>query len=353
VLSTEDLPTVAVAEPVGEEASRAPVWAITLGLAGSLAVLVAGLESWFGLGGTPRLIVCGLALVGTAVLGLRFLHRIFGAEAHVELWLSAGWLGLLTLAAIFADLLPLAEAREPKNTLTDPILLRPDLFSHHPFGTDRLALDILGGVIYGARVSLVVGVGAVAIGMAIGLPLGMLAGYYRRHVETAIDFVTNVMLAFPPIVLLLAMVSVVKPSMYTVAGILGVITIPIYIRIAKLNTTQYAKRDFILAAQVSGAKNRRILARELLPCVLPPVLAYGVVVVAVAIVAEASLSFLGLSIQRPEPTWGNMIAAGQDTYTKNPHLVFVPGTVLVVTVLALNHVNQVLRRRASGQSPQL
>ncbi|HEY3483964.1 MAG TPA: ABC transporter permease [Ilumatobacteraceae bacterium] len=309
-----------------------------------LAVFVVACYSWLGVGGGLRvaLIVLSLALVFAA--GWRLLrHRWEGQK--LALWLSLGWLGLVGGAAVFADVLPIGEARNPSKTLADPILVRPDLLSSHPLGTDRAALDMLGGVVYGARVSLVVGFGAVALGLVIGVPIGIAAGYFRRKFETATDFVTNVMLAFPPIILLLAMVSIVSPSMFNVAIALGVLMIPIYVRIAKLNTLTYAEREFVRAAEVIGASRRRILAHEIFPCVVLPVGAYAVVVLAGAIVAEASLSYLGLSIQRPEPTWGNMIAAGQDSFRDNPHLVFVPGTVLVATVLALNTLSNVLRRR--------
>ncbi|WP_205528464.1 ABC transporter permease [Desertimonas flava] len=313
-------------------------------LVAGLAGFVVGCYSWLGVAGGGRVGVTVVSLAVTGVAAWRLLrHRWSGQQ--LGLWLSLGWLSLVAGAAIFADVLPLREAREPSKTLADPILLRPDLLSSHPLGTDRAALDMLGGVVYGARVSLTVGFGAVALGLVIGVPIGIAAGYFRRRYETAIDFVTNVMLAFPPVILLLAMVSIVSPSMFNLAVALGVLMVPIYVRIAKLNTLTCAERDFVRAAEVIGATRRRILAHEIFPCVVPPVGAYAVVVLASAIVAEASLSYLGLGIQRPEPTWGNMIAAGQDSFRDNPHLVFVPGTALVATVLALNTLSNVLRRR--------
>ncbi|HRE01862.1 MAG TPA: ABC transporter permease [Ilumatobacteraceae bacterium] len=339
-VATGDSPAVTVAGRARRSA------ALGAGALVSLVVLIAALYSWVGLTGNVRLFVA----LGSAALAARLLWAAARTcWPHVDLGLrsSAAWLIVLVTAAVFAGLLPLAEARDPSKTLTGPTLLRPDLFSGHPFGTDRIALDLLGGVLYGARVSMVVGLGAAAVGLLVGLPVGMAAGYLRGGFEVVIDFATNVMLAFPPIILLLAMVSVMRPSIVNVAVALGVISIPIFVRIAKLNTTTFASREFVTAAVAVGASRRRVLVRELLPCVLPPVLTYGVLVVAVAIVAEASLSFLGLSIQRPEPTWGNMIAAGRDSYTTNPH------PVLVVTVLALNNVNQALRKRFDAQDAKL
>jgi peptide/nickel transport system permease protein len=352
VLTAEAAPAVDVAQPVDALTSRTRAWPLAVVGVAAAAVCVAALYSLAGLDGNVRLFTAGVA---GAVAGVSWWRAASRWWPGVDLGsrVSVAWLAVLGLAAVLAGVLPLPEARDPSKTLTSPTLLRPDLLSGHPLGTDRLGLDLLGGVVYGARVSLVVGLGAAAVGLLIGLPIGMLAGFLRGRVETIVDFVTNVMLAFPPIILLLAMVSVVRPSVTNVALVLGVISVPVYVRISKLNTVMYAERDFIPAAVVAGATKRRILARELLPCVLPPVMTYGVLVIAVAIVAESSLSFLGLSIQRPEPTWGNIIAAGRDSYTTNPHLVFVPGAVLVVTVLALNRVNQALRRRSDPQDSKL
>jgi peptide/nickel transport system permease protein len=271
------------------------------------------------------------------------LKLTIGEHAQTGLYLSIVWLIIVVLAAIFANVLPVSEARDTSLTITEPSLLRPDLFSSHPLGTDRQSLDILGGIIYGARVSLIVGLGAVSIGLVIGGFFGMVAGYYRGKVEAVINLFTDVLIAFPPLILLLALVSVLEPSVRNVTIGLAVLSIPIYVRLAKANTLQYAQREFVLAARAMGAKHRRIIFRELLPNVLPSLVSYAFVVVAVLIVAEASLSYLGLSIQRPEPTWGNMIAAGEDSFQRHPHLVFVPGTVLFLTVFALNRVGESAR----------
>jgi peptide/nickel transport system permease protein len=152
------------------------------------------------------------------------------------------------------------------------------------------------------------------------------------------------MLAFPPLLLLLAMVAVLQPNVRNVTIGLAVLVIPTYIRLVRANTIRFAQREFVTAAKAIGASNRRIILRELLPNVLLPVLSYGFLIIAVLIVAEASLSFLGLSIQRPNPTWGNLIAAGQNDFDHNPHLVFAPGLVLFITVFALNQVGDQLRR---------
>lgn len=288
------------------------------------------------------LVLAGLGLVYTGVDRLGRL--LLGERFETALWVSVLWLSLVTLAAIVADALPLAESRNVSRTLTTPTLLRPDLLSEHPLGTDRQGLDILGGVIYGARVSLVVSLGAVAIGMTIGGFIGIAAGYYRGKIEAVVNLLADSMLAFPPLILLLGMVAVLEPSVRNVTIALGVLGIPTYIRLSRANAMVFAQREFVLAARALGAKNPRIIFRELLPNVALPVVSYGFIVVGALIVAEASLSFLGLSIRRPNPTWGNMIAAGQGDFDRHPHLVFAPGIVLFLTVFALNRVGDKARK---------
>ncbi|MDF3308182.1 ABC transporter permease [Rhodococcus sp. T2V] len=221
----------------------------------------------------------------------------------------------------------------------------PNPLSAHPLGTDRQGLDILSGVIFGARTSLTVGFGAVLMGITIGGILGLLAGYYRGKTDTILNFLNDSLLAFPPLILLLALSSVVQPNVRNVTVALGVLAVPTFFRLARANTMTYSQRNFVLAAKALGATSPRILGREIVPNVLASTIAYAFVVVAVLIVAESSLSFLGLSIQRPEPTWGNMIAAGQTDLAKHPHLVFVPGVILFLTVLSLNQIGDWAQRK--------
>ena len=280
------------------------------------------------------LIFQGWKRVGTAVWGPGF---------DGGLILCVGWFLLVVLAAIFADVLPLAEAKDVSQTLRTPSLQRPDLFSDHPLGTDRLGLDILGGVVHGARISLVVGFGAVLIGMVVGGAIGIAAGFYRGKFEAVVNLIVDSTLAFPPLVLLLAVVAVLTASVETLTIALAILGVPTYVRLAKANTLVFAQREFVLAARALGDRNRSIMLRELLPNVLLPVVSYGFIVVAVLIVAEASLSFLGLSIQRPQPTWGNMVAAGQADFQRHPHLVAIPGMVLFLTVYSLNRIGEKAR----------
>lgn len=268
----------------------------------------------------------------------------FGVGFEPGVWLAASWLAIVVLAAALADILPLPEGREPARALEAPILQGIDLFSAHPLGTDRQGLDLLSGVVYGARVSLVIGLGAAGIGLVVGGLLGVVAGYYRRKLDALLNLGNDALLAFPPLILLLALSAVVHPEVGTITLVLGVLAVPTFFRIARANTMVYAQRPFVFAAKALGARGSRILFRELVPNVALSVLSYAFIVVAVLIVAEASLSFLGLSIPRPEPTWGNMIAAGQQDFQEHPHLVFGPGAVLFLTVLALNRIGDWTRR---------
>lgn len=315
----------------------------------SLVVAVAGVAALtVGAGGSalPLNVRIGIGLVGiiAALRGAKaFASAVLGRPVDIGFWLASLWLGLLFLAAIFADLLPLGEASDVSKTLLEPTLVRPDLLSNHPLGTDRQGLDIFAGVIYGARVSLTVGLGAVAIGAIGGGAIGLIAGFYRGWVDRVVSILSDSMMAFPPLVFLMAMVAVLQPNARNVTIALGIISIPSYLRLVRANTMTLAKREFVLASRALAADDRRIIVREILPNVVLPVVSYSFVIVAVLIVSEATLSFLGLSVQRPTPTWGNLISAGQSDFDRYPHLVFGPGAVLFFTVFALNRVGDRLR----------
>ena len=287
----------------------------------------------------PRVISVAAGIVVT-YWGLdRFLRRVVRPDFDTGLFVALVWLVVLVLAAIFADLLPLKEARDASKTFSEPVAARPDLFSAHPFGTDKFGLDLLGGVIYGARLSLEIALGATAIGLVIGGLIGVCAGYFRGKLDSTIGVLTNSMLAFPPLILLIALMVALRPSVPNLIAALAILGIPTYIRLARANTMTVAQREFVLAARSLGAKERRIVMRELVPNIALPLVSYAFIIIAVIIVAEGSLSFLGLSIPRPEPTWGNMIYAGSQDLQTIPHLVFVPATVMFVTVFALNRVS--------------
>ncbi|MEW9547389.1 dipeptide/oligopeptide/nickel ABC transporter permease/ATP-binding protein [Nonomuraea sp. NPDC050783] len=261
-----------------------------------------------------------------------------GRRLGLGLWLAAGWIGLVLLAALLADVLPLARFDA---TLAGPPQSGPSLA--HPFGTDGLGRDVLSRVVHGARVSLGVGVGAVLLGLAVGAPLGLLAGYRRRAADAVIMAVNDVAQAFPALVFALAVVAFAGANLRNVVVVLGVLGVPSWVRLVRGATLSQAEREFVLAARVLGARDRRILWREVVPNVAVPASSYAFIGMAVVIVAEGSLAFLGLSVQAPTPTWGGLINEGRTLMETAPHVVLAPSVVMFLTVLSFNLVGDRLR----------
>lgn len=260
----------------------------------------------------------------------------------ILVYLSYAWLIVMIGAAIFADLLPLAPNSIPVGPPRQPPQLGPlDLLA----GTDNLGRSILSRCVYGAQVSLLIGTVATLIGSVIGAGIGMLGGYFQRRADAGIRLLSDAMLAFPPLILLMALTAVFSPGLGILMVGLSLVIIPSFIRLARANTLTWTAREFVLAARNMGAGHGRILGKEILPNVLPPLLAYLPIVMAALIVAEGSLSFLGLGIPPPTPSWGGMISDGKDSLAEAPHLVFVPATVIFCTVFALNQAGDHLRGR--------
>lgn len=300
-------------------------------------------------------------------------------------WIAAGWVILISLAAFLAPFLPLQEYDktsrvppklgplqtyyvannyDPANDLNQP---RPfqfidqcqeritDLGGEVPgerfctqqvaiLGSDSLGRDIFSRIIYGARVSLQVGLGAVMLGMFVGGTIGIIAGYFRGRIETVLMGIMDILLAFPALLLALAIVTFTeKKTTLVVVFAIGLIGIPPVARLIRANTLVYAQREFVLAARTLGASNARVILREVLPNVALPGMSFAVIGVAVAIVAEGGLAFLGLSVQPPLPTWGGMINDGRASLEDAPHITFIPSMVMVATVLALNFAGDRLR----------
>jgi peptide/nickel transport system permease protein len=283
------------------------------------------------------------------VAGLTLSYRGIGAAAHairngpvdVLFGMSVTWIVLLGGAALLAPVLPLGVYADTAKTLNTPGYLRPDLFSAHPFGTNQFGLDMLARVVWGARDSLLASIVAVAVGTLIAVLLGVLAGYFAGWTDRVIGVWTNVGLAFPPLVLLLAVAVVLRRSLLGITIALTLLVIPGAIRVARANTLTFAQREYTFTARILGASRWRVLRREILPNVVAPMVGLGLLSIPLLIVAESSLSFLGLGIPAPQPTWGNMIAEGANgVFETNPHIVLVPGTVLFATVFSLNIIAQ-------------
>ncbi len=253
-------------------------------------------------------------------------------------WLAAGWIGVVVVAAATADLLPL-----PSPTDMDMLGRRMPPSAAHWLGTDGLGRDMLARLIHGARISLTVGIVAPLIGLLVGGALGILAGYFRGHLETAVVGSVDVLLAFPPLVLALAVTAYLGQTVANLTYIIGVLSIPAFTRVARAATLSIAQREFILAARAMGATEPRILVRELLPNVILPMLAFFLLAVAVTIVVEGALSFLGLGVPPPAPSWGGMIGEGRESLEIAPRIAFLPAAAMFLTVLAFNIVGDTLR----------
>ncbi|MFC0527710.1 ABC transporter permease [Phytohabitans kaempferiae] len=328
-------------------------------VAAGAALLVAGaVLLWValvpagGLGNLLKLLLV-LAAIGLAGQGVRRIGAgIRGGEFDAGFWLSIAWLAGLAAAAALADLLPLGNATDTTQTIGQAGYATPDLLSAHPLGTNGFGLDLLARSVYGARVSLLTVGLTVAVSLLVGGTIGMVAGYFRRSVDLVIGVFADAALVIPALVLLIAFAAVLGPPTTVGEAVLknglalAVVGIPTMIRLARANTMVYAQREFVLASRAMGAKHLRVLRREILPNVALPLVSYAFIVAAVLIVAEGSLAFLGLGLQQPEPSWGNMVAeGGLRELRQHPHVPLVPGAFMFLTVYSLNVVGERARAR--------
>ncbi|ALJ21204.1 ABC transporter permease [Microbacterium sp. No. 7] len=262
-------------------------------------------------------------------------------KRSIIVMLSYAWLALIVLLAIFANVLPIASFDEA----VGPPRLSPQLGGdiNLLLGTDGIGRSLLSRTIFGAQVSLVIGAVAGLAGFTIGTTLGLLGGYLGKRVDNVVTLVADVLLAFPGMVLLLALTAIFTPSVPTLLVGLSLLAVPTFTRLSRANTIAWSNREFVRAAKNMGAGNTRILIKEILPNVIPALTAYLPLVIAALIVAEGSLSFLGLGVPPPTPSWGGMINAGRDTLGTAPHITMVPAAAIFLTVFSLNHAGDHLR----------
>ena len=259
----------------------------------------------------------------------------------IAVWLSVGWLVVLALAAVFADVLPLYD---PADTRAGIPLSIPT--SQNWLGTDQLGRDLLSRTIYGARVSLVVGLAAVVLSSLVGGAIGVLAGYLQRRVEAVSLFTADVLMAFPSFLLAASIVAFTDSrGLLTVVLVIALLYLGPTIRIVRATTLSYTNREFVTAARSLGATPGRIIRREIVPNVVPTTLSLAIVAIAGAIVAEGGLAYLNLSVAPPTPTWGSMIAAGKPKIDQSLYPVLVPGLALFLTVLALTLIGDAIQKR--------
>ncbi len=295
------------------------------------------------------------------------LLRLF-REMPLLIRLSSLWLVLIVTGAIYAKLdmavfdgaLPLADPNMQLNGFNPATgefgdrkpLEGPSLA--HPLGTDALARDTFSRLLHGAWVSLTVAVISVACGALIGGFLGSLVGFVRGRTEVVVMSLIDVLLAFPAIVLLLALVSIFEVrDLVVISLVIGILSIPAYTRVARANSLAISNREFVTAARAIGTRPVMILLREIIPNVAPTLLAYAMVAAATVIVVEGSLSFLGLSVQLPTSTWGNMINQARRDIRLDLWQVLWPSLFLTITVLSLNQVGDFFQKRGAVRDSAL
>jgi peptide/nickel transport system permease protein len=267
-------------------------------------------------------------------------------------WLAAGWLAALITVLVLVPLLP----------IDDPNDVGGDLFNtpngEHWFGTDELGRDMFARVLWGGRPSLSIGATALFFGFLIGGLLGVTAGFFRGLYERAVMAVMDIMLAFPSLILALALIALLsKPgtqegSFGKIVVVLTILAIPALARITRANTLVYSQREFVLAARSLGAKPGRILVKEILPNVLPSMLSFSFIALAILVVAEGALAFLGLSVEAPAVTWGKLIEGGRSDLDKAAYLTLFPCLFLFLTLLSLNHIGDKLQSKFSVREAQ-
>ncbi len=266
---------------------------------------------------------------------LRVLRGLLGSRTAA---FGLGLTLLLALAALFA---PLVAPYRPDEIHPIDSLLPPT--GRYPLGTDDLGRDILSRIVYGARVSLMVGGIAIGIAAAVGVPLGLLAGYVGGRLDGLIMRLMDALLAFPAILLAIALMAVLGPSLQNAMIAIGIIYVPAFARITRANVLSLREKEFVEAARALGAGSLYVAVLVILPNCLSPLIVQGSLGVANAILVEAALSFLGLGVQPPDPSWGSMLAYGRSLLGQAPWYATFPGLAIFVSVLALNFLGDGLR----------
>jgi len=261
---------------------------------------------------------------------------------------------LASLGVLIVGLVVIAALAAPLLATTDPIdqdlavALKPPFWMadgslQHPLGTDHLGRDVFSRLVYGAQISLTISVLAALLGAAVGVAAGLVAGYLGGRVGTVIMRVVDLNLAFPLILLALAVVALLGPNLRNLVIVMAITTWMIYARVVRGLTLTLREQEFVQAVRALGARDARIIARHVLPNVLAPVIVIWTLEVARVILMESALSFLGLGVPPPTPTWGRMLAEGRDYLSMAGWISIFPGLAIMVTVLGINFLGDGLR----------
>jgi len=246
--------------------------------------------------------------------------------------------GFFVLIALLAPLLPI-----PAPTATDWGAVRKAPSAAHWFGTDEIGRDVLSRMVWGGQASLMAGVVSVAIAVFLGVPLGILAGYLRGWTDAAISRVTEAMLAAPFLILAIALAAFLGPSLTNAMIAIGLSAMPIFIRLARAQTMAVMTEDYVESARAVGLRHGPMIWRYILPNIFPPILVQATLTIATAIIAEASLSFLGLGQQPPAPSWGSMLNVAKNFLEQAPWMALYPGAAIFLVVLGFNLLGDGLR----------
>ncbi|MDE0802420.1 MAG: ABC transporter permease [Acidimicrobiales bacterium] len=266
----------------------------------------------------------------------------------IGFWIAVAWLTLVVALSALAPYLPFVDSPSEFPDLAAPSLEGPT--ADHWFGVNQNGDDLFSQVVNGARTSLIIGLSVMTLGFLIGGSLGLIAGFFRGKVDRVISAVVDILLAFPALVLALALIGILSGGDATLPVVilaLSLLSVAPLARITRAATLSFAEREFVTAARTLGAKNGRIILREILPNVIPPMAAFALTVIALVIVAEGALAFLGLSVSSPAPTWGKLISEGRAEIEDHGHWALFPSGVMFLTILALNYMGDVLQSRGT------
>jgi peptide/nickel transport system permease protein len=253
---------------------------------------------------------------------------------------KAGFIIIVT-AFLLAMLAPWIAPYDPDDINVKAILLAPS--SHHWMGTDGLGRDVLSRMLFGGQISLLVGLVAVGISTSIGIVLGALAGYYRGWVDTLIMRLVDVMLSIPSFFLILAVIAFLTPSIINIMIVIGLTSWMGVTRLVRAEFLSLGEREFVQASRTLGAKDARLIFKHLLPNSLTPIIVSAVLGVAGAVLMESGLSFLGLGVQAPQASWGNILTDGKEYIQFAWWLSLFPGLAILITVLGYNLLGEGLR----------